>query len=246
MLRIAICDDDSKFTRKLETLVLQESQKLGIRADTDVFSDGKTLLKSFQNGDHYELIFIDIEMEQVDGITAARKIREIDRTVLLIYVSGYDKYLQELFEVEPFRYLSKPLDHEKFARYFRDSYNRINETEVFYQFTFNKEIRKVPVKDIVYFESNNRIVNVHYKDGTYEYFYGKLNNVEKELAASRQYFLRIHQSFLVNYDYVKKMNFFNMTISFMNKELDLKISEDRQKDVRQQLCKIAGGKAVIE
>ena len=41
MLRIAICDDDSKFTRKLETLVLQESQKLGIRADTDVFSDGK-------------------------------------------------------------------------------------------------------------------------------------------------------------------------------------------------------------
>ena len=81
MLRIAICDDDSKFTRKLETLVLQESQKLGIRADTDVFSDGKTLLKSFQNGDHYELIFIDIEMEQVDGITAARRIREIDRTV---------------------------------------------------------------------------------------------------------------------------------------------------------------------
>lgn len=227
MLRIAICDDDSKFTGELETLVIKESRKLGIRAETEVFSDGKTLLKSIQSGEHYELIFIDIEMEQVDGITAARKIREIDRTVLLIYVSGYDKYLQELFEVEPFRYLSKPLDHEKFARYFRDSYNRINETEVFYQFTFNKEIRKVPVKDIVYFESNNRIVNVHFKDGTYEYFYGKLNNVEKELAASRQYFLRIHQSFLVNYDYVKKMNFFNMTISFMNKELDLKISEDQ-------------------
>lgn len=101
-------------------------------------------------------------------------------------------------------------------------------------------------QDIVYFESNNRIVNIHFKNGTYEYFYGKLNNVEKELAASRQYFLRIHQSFLVNYDYVKKMNFFNMTISFMNKELDLKISEDRQKEVRQQLCMIAGGKAVIE
>jgi Response regulator of the LytR/AlgR family len=246
MLRIAICDDDSKFTGELETLVIKESRKLGIRAETEVFSDGKTLLKSIQSGEHYELIFIDIEMEQVDGITAARKIREIDRTVLLIYVSGYDKYLQELFEVEAFRYLSKPLDYEKFARYYRDSYNRINEIEVFYQFTFNKEIRKVPVKDIVYFESNNRIVNIHFKDGTYEYFYGKLNNVEKELAASRQYFLRIHQSFLVNYDYVKKMNFFNMTISFMNKELDLKISEDRQKDVRQQLCKIAGGKAVIE
>ncbi len=246
MLRIAICDDDSKFIRKLETLVLQESQKLGIRADTDVFSDGKTLLKSFQNGDHYELIFIDIEMEQVDGITAARRIREIDRTVLLVYVSGYDKYLKELFEVEPFRFLSKPLNHAQFDRYFKEACKRINETEVFYQFTFNKEIRKRSVKDIVYFESNNRIVYIHLKDGTNEYFYGKLNNVEKELAASRQYFLRIHQSFLVNYDYIIKMNFFNITINYARKKMELKISEDRQKEVRRQLCKIAGGKAVIE
>ncbi len=246
MLRIAICDDDSKFTRKLETLVLQESQKLGIRADTDVFSDGKTLLKSFQNGDHYELIFIDIEMEQVDGITAARRIREIDRTVLLVYVSGYDKYLKELFEVEPFRFLSKPLNHAQFDRYFKEACKRINETEVFYQFTFNKEIRKISVKDIVYFESNNRIVYIHLKDGTNEYFYGKLNNVEKELAASRQYFLRIHQSFLVNYDYIIKMNFFNITINYARKKMELKISEDRQKEVRRQLCKIADGKAVIE
>ena len=246
MLRIAICDDDSKFTRKLETLVLQESQKLGIRADTDVFSDGKTLLKSFQNGDHYELIFIDIEMEQVDGITAARRIREIDRTVLLVYVSGYDKYLKELFEVEPFRFLSKPLNHAQFDRYFKEACKRINETEVFYQFTFNKEIRKISVKDIVYFECNNRIVYIHLKDGTNEYFYGKLNNVEKELAASRQYFLRIHQSFLVNYDYIIKMNFFNITINYARKKMELKISEDRQKEVRRQLCKIAGGKAVIE
>lgn len=246
MLRIAICDDDLKFTGELETLVIQESQKLGIRVETEVFSDGKTLLNSIQNRDHYELIFIDIEMKQVDGITAARRIREIDRTVLLIYVSGYDEYLKELFEVEPFRFLSKPLDHAKFARYFRDSCKRISETEVFYQYTFNKEIRKAPVKDIVYFESSNRIVYIHLKDGSCEHFYGKLNNVEKELAESRQYFLRIHQSYLVNYDYVKKMNFFNITICFMDKELELKISEDRQKEVRQQLCEIAGGKAVIE
>jgi DNA-binding LytR/AlgR family response regulator len=246
MLRIAICDDDFNFTGELETLVIQESNKLGIRVETEVFSDGKTLLKSFQNGEHYELIFIDIEMKQIDGITTARRIREMNRTVLLIYVSGYDEYLKELFEVEPFRFLSKPLDHAKFARYFRDSYKRINETDVFYQYTFNKEIRKVPIKDIVYFESRNRIVNIHLKDGSYEHFYGKLNNVEKELAESRQYFLRIHQSYLVNYDYVKKMNFFNITICLMNKELELKISEDRQKQVRQQLCEIAGGKAIIE
>lgn len=246
MLKIAICDDDLKFTGELETLVIEESQKLGIRAETEVFFDGKTLLESIQNGEHYELIFIDIEMEYLDGIATARQIRETDRTVLLIYVSGYDTYLKELFEVEPFRFLSKPLNRLQFVRYFKESCKRINETEIFYQFTFNKQIRKIPVKDIVYFESNNRVVYIHLKNGTDEHFYGKLNNIEKELAASRQYFLRIHQSFLVNYDYIIKMNFFNITISYIGKEIELKISEDRQKEVRQQLCKIAGGKAVIE
>lgn len=246
MMRIAICDDDLAFTGNLETLVIQESQTLGIRVETDIFSDGNTLLKSIQQGNRYAIIFIDIEMEHIDGITAARSIRKVDRSVLLIYVSGYEKYLKELFEVEPFRFLSKPLEKEQFSRYFRESCQRINETEVFYQFTFNKEVRKVLLSEVVYFESNNRVVNIYLKDGTHEHFYGKLNNVEQELAKSRRYFIRIHQSFLVNYDYIVRMNFFNVIIGFSGNELELKISEDRQKEVRQQLFKIADGKAVIE
>ena len=65
-------------------------------------------------GERYSLIFLDIEMELVDGISAARLIRETDRSVLFIYISGYDSYLKELFEVEPFRFLSKPLEKELF------------------------------------------------------------------------------------------------------------------------------------
>ena len=112
--------------------------------------------------------------------------------------------------------------------------------------TIHKKIQKVPLKDIVYFESRNRVVHIFLQDRSTAYFYGKLNNVEKELANSRKYFLRIHQSFLVNYDYITKMNFFNITISMNGKEMELKISEDRQKEVRRQLCTMAAGKAVIE
>lgn len=246
MLRMAICDDNSIFTGELEALVMQESQKLGIRVEVDVYSDGKTLLQSIQSGERYVLIFIDIEMKQVDGITAARGIREIDRSVLLIYISGYDEYLKELFEVEPFRFLSKPLDQAQFTRYFKESCQRIEETEIFYQFKYNKGVRKVPLKNVVYFESTNRKVNIFLIDGTQECFYEKLNNVEKDLSKSRLYFLRIHQSYLVNYDYIKKMTFSNITLNYSGKEIELKISEDRQKKIRQQLFEIAGGKAVIE
>ena len=246
MLKIAICDDDLRFAGSLETLVMAENRKLGIRVGIEVFADGKTLVEHIRAGERYGLIFLDIEMKHVDGISAARLIRETDRSVLFIYISGYDSYLKELFEVEPFRFLSKPLEKELFCRYYKEACQRIGETEVFYQFTFNKEIRKVPLNNVVYFESRNRVVHIVLSSGHSEYFYGKLNGVEKELAESRCYFLRIHQSFLVNYDYIKKMNFFNVTVYNGEREMELKISEDRQKEVRRQPCDIAGGKAVIE
>ncbi len=243
MLRIAICDDDTTFASSLETTVVQEGQYMGIRAETDVFSDGETLVAGIRKGFRYEIIFIDIEMEHVNGIDAARCIRELDRSVLLIYVSGYDQYLKELFEVEPFRFLSKPLDKNRFRRYFRDACQRIRESDAFYQFTFNKEIRKVALKDVVYFESHNRVVQIFLENGSNEQFYGKLNDVESSLTKSQKFFLRIHQSFLVNYDYIKMMNFSSIIILLSGKEIELKISEDRQRTVRQLLCEIAGGKA---
>lgn len=82
-------------------------------------------------------------------------------------------------------------------------------------------------------------------DGSEERFYGRLNTVEKDLSEGRQEFLRIHQSFLVNYSYIEKMNFSVVTVIFGNgKRTALKISEDREKAVRSRLCGMAGRKAV--
>lgn len=246
MLRIAICDDDARFAAGVEEMVRNEAMNAGIRAETEAYTDGSLLLGDLEKGYRYDLIYIDIEMEKVDGIETARRIRRADRSVLFIYVSGYDQYLKELFEVEPFRYLSKPLDRDMFRRYFAEACRRIGETEEYYQFSFNKGIRKVALREVAYFESSGRLINISLSDGRKESFYGKLGDVEKELEKSRLYFLRIHQSFLVNYDYIERMNFTDITISLAGAEKELKISEDRQKEVRKQLCAIASGKAVAE
>ncbi len=246
MLKIAICDDDLHFTGALEALTLKESHRLGIRIDTSVFQDGKTLVDNILSGERYHLIFLDIEMNQLDGIAAARQIRSIDRSVLLIYISGHDSYLKELFEVEPFRFLSKPLNTQKFCSYFREACKRIEENDSYFQLSFNKELRRVALKDIAYFESKNRIVYIYLSDGSSEHFYGKLNDVEKSLQDSRLFFLRIHQSFLVNYNYITKINYCNVAICVSSQTIELKISEDRQKDLLRQISRIAEGKAVIE
>lgn len=247
MLRIAICDDDRRFTGELEEMVRREAAETGTTVDTEVYSDGDTLVADIEKGYRYDLIFLDIEMERVNGINAARQIRRMDRSALLIYVSGYDQYLKELFEVEPFRFLSKPVDKEKFRKYFRDACIRIGETETYYRFSFNKKIGKVAVRDIVYFESRNRVVHIFMADGSVARFYGQLNAVEKELSEGRQEFLRIHQSYLVNYSYIEKMSFSEVTVIMGNGEKKpLKISEDREKAVRARLCGMAGRKAVEE
>lgn len=247
MVRIAICDDDKNFAGGLETLVMEEAEVMGVQIETEVFFDGKPLLKELERGTRYDLMFLDIEMEHINGIEVARSIRETDKTVLLIYISAYEQYLKELFEVEPFRFLSKPFGMGQFRRYFREAICRIGEENAYYQFSFNKRLRKVAFRDIVYFESRNRVIHIFLNDGSEEQFYGKLNDVEKEIEESRQCFLRIHQSFLVNYSYIKKIDFSNVTLAMSGrKELKLKISEDRQKAVRRSLCRMAGRKAVVE
>lgn len=72
------------------------------------------------------------------------------------------------------------------------------------------------------------------------YFYGNLNEVEKEPANRGNYFLRIHQSYLVNYSYIKKMDYYNVVIGFDGKTAELKVSEDREKNVRRQLYEMFG------
>lgn len=241
MLRIAICDDDQSFAGELETAIRKECQALRVNIDTEVFYDGDRLINDVGKGVSFDLIFLDIEMEGINGIETAHRIRRLDRSVLLIYVSGHDQYWKELFEAEPFRFLSKPLEKERFCRYFQEAYRRIGENTEFYQFSFNKEIGKVALKDVVYFESRSRVIFIFLENGSVKQLYGKLNDVEKKLAKGRAQFLRIHQSFLVNYDYIVKMNFTSIKVSFVEQEVELKISEDRQRGVRQRLCEIAEG-----
>ena len=244
MLKIAVCDDDVHFTGMIEELLYKEALSCATEIKVAVFFDGMTLEQDICHGTRYDLIYLDIEMEVENGIEAARHIRELDRSVLLIYISGYEHYLKELFEVEPFRFLSKPLDLKQYSSYFHDAFHRISESNAYYQFNFNKEIIKVSLRDVVYFESRKRVIHIFLSNGEEEHFYGKLNDVEKELSDKRQRYLRIHQSFFVNYDYVRKMNFSNLVLEKGNSEkITLQISEDRQKMIRMQLCEIAGRKA---
>lgn len=169
-------------------------------------------------------------MVRINGIEVARKIRENDADAILIYISAYDNYFIELFEVEPFRFIKKPVDDYIFEVYFNKAYERILKDETYFEYRFNKADYKIPINNISYFESSGRLINIIHMDGK-DKFYGKLNYVEKQLGDSKIPFLRIHQSYLVNYRFICKISFSHVTL---RDSTVLQISEDRQKKIREQ------------
>lgn len=236
-MKIAICDDDFIFASKVEDMILEISKKQGFDVEVEVYLDGSELWNDIVAGKVYELLYLDIEMVRLNGIELARKIREIDFNIILIYISSYENYFIELFEVEPFRFIKKPIDEILFRNYFNKAYDRIRQNEAYFEYRFNKVFHKVLLKNIIYFESSGRFITIHYRGGQ-EKFYEKLNTVEKQLYGGKIPFLRIHQSFLVNYRYIRKISFSRVTL-FDGRELQ--ISEDRQKRTRERYNELLGG-----
>lgn len=246
MINIAICDDDETMTTVIEEMLCQIAQEQSIEIDCAIFFDGSSLVGSIRQGDCYDLIYLDIEMRKVNGIGAAEMIRNMELSPLIVYVSCHEQYLKELFDTEPFRFLSKPVDKDTFRSVFLAAYKRIRQRAEYFYFTYNREVIKVPLGRSWYFESRGRVIYIYVADGVrtkrpgsgeadYK-FYGKMNDVEKQLSERNVRFIRIHQSYLVNFDYIRSINFTNVTMPDGRR---LQISEERQKNVRTRFCTMA-------
>lgn len=235
MIKIAICDDDKNIAAKVENILEEIGKENLLKISIDVFYSGESLQKFYENGNTYDLIYLDIEMTMLNGIEVAKYIRERDRYTIIIYISSHEEYLIQLFEVEPFRFIRKPIDMAVFNKYFMEAYNKILREEVYFQYNFRRNNVKILYNNIVYFESRGRYINIIQKDGKEDRFNGKLNAIEEIVNRSNHPFLRVHQSYLINFHYIKKINFSKVEL-FNGKEIY--ISEERQKIIRERYSQI--------
>ena len=164
-----------------------------------------------------------------DGIELGKKLRERSYQTLIIYVSGYDQYMRQLFEAEPFRFLSKPLKQEELENVLDKAFERISRfhRELF-TIRFGKNVVNLLCRDIVYLESNKRKVIVHTVRGEYEYYH-KLDEAEEELLAISADFVRIHKAYLVNMEHVEAFQYEKLAL---RDGTILSISEAHRANVR--------------
>lgn len=216
MIKVAICDDDGQLAHQLENIICKICDRESIGADTEVFYNGNTLEKEIVIGQRFDLIYLDIQMDNGDGISTARNIRKLDENAIFIFVSGYDKYVMELFRLDVFSFLKKPIDEDEFSSLFLEANKKICNNNFFFTFKYR---------------------NSEYKIETYM-FNGKLSDVEKDLEKGKIPFLRIHQSYLVNYLLIKSRTKAEVTLINGTK---LPISEDRQKEFNRDYGKLLRG-----
>lgn len=238
MLKIAICDDENVIVNEMEKILFDIGKKHKIQMDIDAFYSGQTLEKEVLLGTKYDLIYMDIEMKNGDGIATAGNIRKMDENFMLIYVSAYDKYALELFRLDVFAFIKKPIAPEAFVKTFLEVYQKICNKVFFFTFHYKNEEYKIPCKDILYFESNGRKINVYYLDGRVDKFYGKLSEVEEKVSKGKIHFLRIHQSYLVNFLMIRTRS---KTVITLVNDKKLTISEDRQRKFAREYSDLLGG-----
>lgn len=141
----------------------------------------------------------------MDGMELARNIRAVDigRQPIIVFVTGYEKYVYDAFDVGAFLYLVKPIDEKKFAEVFSRAEGQIaSEAEKRRKklvIPYAGGSKAIPFHDIYYMESQNHNIMLYLKSGKLEY-YGKIGDLEKELAGQ---FYRIHRRYLINLFHVE-------------------------------------------
>lgn len=238
MIKVAICDDDGQIAHQLENIICKICDRESIGVDTEVFYNGNTLEKEIVIGQRFDLIYLDIQMDNGDGISTARNIRKLDENAIFIFVSGYDKYVMELFRLDVFSFLKKPIDEDEFSSLFLEANKKICNNNFFFTFKYRNSEYKILCKDILYYESRGRKISVYERNGEIYMFNGKLSDVEKDMEKGKIPFLRIHQSYLVNYLLIKSRTKAEVTLINGTK---LPISEDRQKEFNRDYGKLLRG-----
>lgn len=225
MLNIVICDDDIPATGKIDRLLQKIAPLYGVEMNIEVFWTGGKLEKAVELGAAFDIIYLDIEMDKEDGITVAKKIREFDKNVLIIYVTNHENYMKASFAVRPFEFLVKPVNEAEFESCFKRAYEEISNNDYYFRYRYMREECQIPIRKILYFESIKRKISIVTLGKIFN-VYEKLNIVEESLKGCKVSFLRVHQSFLVNYKHIFRQSY-NLVI--MDDGREIPISEDRRK-----------------
>lgn len=205
-MRIAICDDERTYIKKIEndinSLKTHENE-----FEFSEFESGEAFISGFSK-DNYDLIILDIEMKDLNGLQTAEFLRQIDKNVILIFMTSYDKFVYQGYEVNAFRYILKNQPEPIYLKQLSDTIQEYYRNKKYIKVVDNDIEKELLTVDILYIEVYSHQIVIHTFNKEY-YQKGKLSDYEKMLEECL--FVRSDKSVLINItniDYIKKNQVF--------------------------------------
>lgn len=196
MTTVSICEDEAYFTSELNKLIDEYCDSRKIHASIVTFSDGEKLLASSQMSD---IILMDIKLPGNNGMEIVRHLRERGNDSQVIFITAFQKYVFEAFDLDAVHYILKPVSEEKLFSALDKAIKRIasNSGETLL-ITNGTSASRVPLKDILYCEAMNHQITVHTLTEQIQFF-GTLDAIQEKLDDR---FFRCHRSYIVNMNHV--------------------------------------------
>lgn len=232
MFTVIICEDEKVYREQIRNYLSVILDELDILYEFIEYETGEQLLNNYSQ--KAQLVFLDIQMGKLTGMDTARKLREIDKEVDIIFLSGLTTYMQEGYEVNAKRYLTKPITLEEFAKQVRPCIKEIlKKQEEFIWIKSGYTAYKLLVHDILYAETYGRKVNVYTKQKVYD-THISLGEIEKKL--NKEQFFRCHRGYLVNLQHIEGIEKEHLTIDGNQ----IPISRFKVKELKKSLAEIIG------
>lgn len=239
MLEIAVCDDEEYFLEQEKEWISRYMNRLGYQFRIDTFVSGVEFMAVGDRISKYDIMFLDINMKELDGLETARKIREYTKDAYIVFVTAFVTYSLEGYKVDAVRYILKDNDSvEKAIKECLDVIvDKMHYVENKYTFDFQEGRKTLFLDDILYIESNLHKLQFHLAGHKSEQYtmYGRLDNIDEMLHGFN--FCRVHKSYLVNLKYIEKVERYLARLSTGD---TISISQPKFNDVREQFIYYKG------
>lgn len=197
MLSIAVCDDEVIECCNMAKRIKEIMEEMKIPCIICQFRSGGELLQALGN---FDIVFLDIIMQDLDGMKTAQAFRKKASDKILIFVSSSREYVFEAYDVEAFQYLLKPVDDRKLKNVLQKAIVKTqSRSQEFIIVSRERQKKKLFLDDIYYFEIKGRIVDAHVPEGIFTY-YEQIGELENKIRDKG--FFRCHKSYLINLKYV--------------------------------------------
>lgn len=231
---VAIVEDDETAQTTLISYFQRFESEHKVHIKTSTFTDGDGIL--FEYTADYDIIFLDIEMRRLDGMETAKKIREIDTEVILIFITNMSQYAVQGYQFDAMSFLLKPVPYFAFSKEMERAIARLHEKEQNHVLVpVESGMVKLTTKDIFYVESDKHTLTFHTNEGTFT-LRATMKSMEKQLKPFD--FYRINSYYLVN---LAKVRSIEKEYAVLNGSR-LKISRSRKKGFMEALTAYVGGR----